>query len=232
MVSPPAQPVVNQEKGMSMPTKLDQLSSDLDEAFARTPQAEAMQWAMVPLLRLLTRGRPVSAEELAASAGRDVEEVRQVLPTLPSVELDEQGRVVGSGITLNPTPHRFVVDGQTLFTWCALDTLIFPSLLGKAAQVESPCQGTGEPVRVSVTPDGVTSVEPATSVVSIVTPSEVSAIRSSFCNHVHFFASEHAASSWLDQRPEATVVPVAEAFELGRRLAVARFTDSAGGSCC
>lgn len=217
---------------MSMSTKLDKLSSDLDEAFAQTPQAEAMQWAMVPLLRLLTRGRPVSAEELAASSGRVVEEVRRVLPTLPSVELDEQGRVVGSGITLNPTPHRFVVDGQVLYTWCALDTLIFPSLLNKAAQVESPCHGTGDPVRVSVTPDGVTSVEPAASVVSIVTPSEVSAIRSSFCNHVHFFASEDAASGWLDQNPDATVVPVAEAFELGRRLAAARFTDSGGGSCC
>ncbi len=44
---------------MTMPTKLDQLRSDLDEALARTPQAEAMQWAMVPLLGLLTPGRPV-----------------------------------------------------------------------------------------------------------------------------------------------------------------------------
>jgi alkylmercury lyase len=215
-----------------MLTRLDQLSGSLDEAFANTPQAPAMQWVMRPLLRLLSRGRPVTIEELADAAGRDVEAIRSIVPMLPSVELDAKGRVVGSGITLNPTPHRFIVDGQVLYTWCALDTLIFPPLLGKSARVESHCHGTGDVVRLTVIPQRVTSVEPAGSVVSIVTPSDVSTIRTSFCNHVHFFASEAAAAGWLAERPDATVVPVADAFELGRRLTDARFTDSESGSCC
>jgi hypothetical protein len=37
-------------------------------------------------------------------------------------EYDAHGRVVfGSGLTLRPNPHRFEVDGRTLYTWCALD---------------------------------------------------------------------------------------------------------------
>lgn len=68
----------------------------------------------------------MSAEQLAAATGRPVKQIADSLPGLPSIELDEQGRVVGMGITLNPTPHHFEVDGTNLFTWCALDTLIFP----------------------------------------------------------------------------------------------------------
>lgn len=67
-------------------------------------------------------------------------------------------------------------------------------------------------------PDQVTSVEPATAVVSLVTPDDLASVRSAFCNQVHFFATPDAASNWLHQHPGATVLPVAEAFQLGRPL--------------
>lgn len=215
-----------------MTARVDDLAARLDEAFARTDATDAMQWIMAPLLRFLAAGRPVTAEEIATATGRQVEDIRAVLPTLSSVELDEQGRVVGNGITLHPTPHRFTVEGQQLYTWCALDTLIFPVLLNRPARVESPCPGTGRQVRVTVEAAGVTSVEPPEAVVSIVTPKDVSAVRSSFCNYVHFFSSPEAARGWLEEHPGAAALPVAEAFELGRRLAAARFSDSSGPSCC
>jgi alkylmercury lyase len=215
-----------------MSTRFDELSRRLDDAFARIPQGDAMQWVMRSLLGLLSLGQPVSVEDLATATGLDVDELRRVVPALPSVELDDQGRIVGSGITLNPTPHRFIVDEPVLYTWCAMDTLIFPALLGKSARVESACHGTGERVRLRVTPGAVTSVDPAGSVVSIVTPSDMSAVRSSFCNHVHFFASEQAASGWLAEHSDATVVWITDAFELGRHLVAARFGDSDGAPCC
>lgn len=210
-----------------MTGQVDRLAARLDEAFARTRTADALQWISRPLLGLLANGQPVTAEDLAVATDREVDEIRRVLPTLPSIELDEQGRVVGYGITLNPAPHHFTVDGRQLYTWCALDTLLFPALLNRTADVESPCHGTGTSVRVRVEPTGVRSVEPTSSVVSIVTPEEVSAIRSSFCNYVHFFSSAEAARGWLEEHPAAAVLPVAEAFDLGRRLAAARFGDTA-----
>jgi alkylmercury lyase len=214
-----------------MTSNVDRLSADLDAAFARTPDVGMSSGIMGPLLRLLSRGVPVSADELAMETGREPQEVRELLPRLPSVEIDEQGRVVGSGLTLNPTRHRFIVGAHAdLYTWCALDTLVFPNVLGQSAQVESPCHGTGETVRVSVGPQGVNSLEPATSVVSILVPSSVSGIRSSFCNHVHFFASEDAASAWLAEHPGASLLPVAEAFELGRRVARSWLSDVDGAT--
>jgi len=67
------------------------------------------------------------------------------LASLPSIELDTQGRLIGMGITLNPTPHRFDVEGIHLYTWCALDTLIFPALIGRTANVTSPATAQERP---------------------------------------------------------------------------------------
>lgn len=44
----------------------------------------------------------------------------------------------------------------------------------------------------------VRGVEPDTAVVSLVNPEDVTELRSSFCNRVHFFTSVDDARSWLD----------------------------------
>jgi len=191
-----------------------------------------VNWLQPDLLRLVARGEPVTVADIAAACGRPVAEVQAALSQMPDTELDDAGRVVGWGITQRPTPHQFEVDGRHLFTWCALDTLMFPALLGQAASVTSPCHATGEPVhvQVDVNPDRVGAVTPAEAVVSIVTPGKTASIRGAFCNQVHFFASADAAAPWLAGHREASVLPVAEAFELGRPL----IAQMAAGSsdCC
>ncbi|MHB8295410.1 MAG: organomercurial lyase MerB [Acidimicrobiales bacterium] len=181
-----------------------------------------------PLLMLLAGGEPVAMEVLADATGRPLAEVRRALASLPDSELDDRGRVVGYGLTLRPTPHRFTVDGRLLYTWCALDTLVFPAVLGRAATVESPCRATGSPVRVALGLERITSVEPSTAVVSLVTPERPESVRSAFCNRVHFFASADAAAGWLGQNTGASVHPVAEARELAQPLVEAVLTGKPG----
>jgi alkylmercury lyase len=72
---------------------------------------------------------------------------------------------------------------------------------------------------VGVDSSGVTSVEPATAVVSLVNPEDLSSVRSSFCNQVHFFASPDEAGPWLENHPEGTIVPVQEAYRLASTMA-------------
>ena len=185
-----------------------------------------------PLLRLLAQGEPVTIDQLATATGRSTTEVRQALAAAPDTEYDNAGRIVGSGITLNPTPHRFEIDGKQLYTWCALDTLVFPAILGKPATVSSPCHATGELVRVQVTPAGVTSVDPATAVVSLVTPNDCCEVRSTFCNQVHFFSSREAALPWLAEHPGTSVVPVAAAYRLGRPVIDTLLGNQDPSDCC
>jgi alkylmercury lyase len=138
------------------------------------------------------------------------------------LDYDEDGRVMGAGLTLRPTPHRFEIGGRHLFTWCALDALMYPALLAEPVRVESPCRATGRPVTVNVRQSGVTDVDPPDAVVSIVVPEPGLPPRQAFCGEVHFFASAAAAKSWLDERPQALVVPVATAYALGNLLIARR----------
>jgi alkylmercury lyase len=189
-------------------------------------------WLVRPLQTLLVAGEPVTVAALAAEARRTEEEIREALATMQDTEYDAEGRIVGFGLTFNPTPHRYQTNGRTLFTWCALDTLVFPAVLGHTAQVTSPCRATGEPVRLTATPDGPTNVEPATAVVSLVAPDAPSSVRTSFCNQVHFFASAEAAKGWLTEHPDARVLPVADAFEIGRPVIEQILSSGGPGTCC
>ncbi|MFJ6272390.1 organomercurial lyase MerB [Pseudarthrobacter oxydans] len=176
-------------------------------------------WLWLPLLKLLALGDPVDAADLAAATGRPVKEVRDALAAMPDAEYDGSGRIVGMGLTQRPTRHRFEVDGEQLYTWCALDTLIFPTLLDASARIESAYDSASTPVRLRAGSSGVTSVEPATAVVSLINPEDITSVRSSFCNQVHFFASPEEAEPWLKNHPEGTVIPVADAYRLASDMA-------------
>jgi alkylmercury lyase len=172
-----------------------------------------------PTVDLLARTKEASLEEIAAATDKSPEEVRAALERFPSAEWDEQGRVVGLGLTLRLTPHRLELEGRTLFAWCALDALLFPVLLGRPARIESPCRGTGDPVHIEVTPAGIEAVEPPSAVVSIVAARDLTNFRRVSCNNAHFFSSPEAASRWLEKHPEATILSVEDAFRLGRLIA-------------
>jgi alkylmercury lyase len=172
-----------------------------------------------PTLALLAKGKPASPEEIAAASSKSPEEVRAALERFPSAEWDEQGRVIGLGLTLQLTPHRLELEGRTLFAWCALDSLLFPILLERPASIESPCRGTGELVHIEVTSAGIEAVEPPSAVVSIVAARDLTNFRRVSCNNAHFFSSPEAASRWLEKHPEATILCVEDAFRLGRLIA-------------
>src|SRR5215217_478681 len=200
-------------------------TNDLPELAARitapmrTKGGRAFLEIIPPTLDLLARSKPAFPEEIAATSAKFPEEVRAALDRFPSTEWDEQGRVVGLGLTLRLTPHRLELEGRTLFAWCALDALLFPVLLGRPASIESPCRGTGEPVHIEVTPAGIEAVEPPSAVVSIVVARDLANFRRVSCNNTHFFSSPEAASRWLERHPEATILPAEEAFRLGRLIA-------------
>jgi alkylmercury lyase len=110
------------------------------------------------------------------------------------------------------------VEGRTLYTWCALDTLFLPELLGAPARIRSTCPETGEAISLTVDAAGPRDVVPQTAVMSLHATGgmDLDDVIGTFCCYVHFFANEDAASAWTDRSEGTYVVSIAEGFEYGR----------------
>ncbi len=169
--------------------------------------------------QLLVRGNPVAPELLARLLHRELDEVRSILRAHPELEYDEQGNLVGSGLSLVPTMHQFQVGQRTLFAWCAFDTVTYPVAQHLSAQVTSRCPVTGRSIHLTVTPEQVLDLDPAEAQVSLVV--DVAAgcchnVREDVCNYGHFFASREAATQWQAAHRQAVILSVEEAYQVGK----------------
>jgi alkylmercury lyase len=99
------------------------LSERLVASLAQGGSARTTPGLYRELLRLLSRGEPVAIERLAAAAGYPADQVQRAVAGWSDTEYDQEDRIIGWGLTLRPTRHKFNVDGKQLYTWCALDTL-------------------------------------------------------------------------------------------------------------
>ena len=209
----------------------DPLNTLLDRIVGLRPNTGryARQFAL-QLYRLLARGNPVRVEELAETLDRRSFQMRRTIDSWPSlVQQDEHKRVVGfGGLTLERTQHRFSIEGRSLYTWCAWDSLFIPEILGKTAHVQSECPVTGRSISVTVRPNVISQCDPPETVVSFLLPDAVDLeqdVRGSFCEYVHFFASRDAGDEWTQRNEETFLLTVSDAFELGRRKNASQFGD-------
>ena len=179
----------------------------------------------LPILHQVTRGKPIKMAALAVSLQMSQEDVEQRLSHLPDTEYDSQGNILGWGVTLVPTRHRFQIHGQSLYTWCAFDTVLFPPSLQAEVQVQSTCPVTGHPITFVATPEGmIKNLTPASSVMSLIIPAERSeCVRATFCEQSLFFESEQVASTWLTAHPDAVLLSIEEAASVAKKVAASRF---------
>jgi alkylmercury lyase len=198
-----------------------------EAAVERLPEfSVAEQRAGMALLAELSRGEPVSAAELAQILGVEDTEAEHYLHDSgmsPLVYSDDDGAAVGFfGLSTIPTDHRFIVNGRTLWTWCAADTLFLPELLGVTATVESKDPVSGETMTLTVSPAAVDSVDPDGMMVSMNSPEAwetTSALRLivTACHYIHFFGSPQSGGEWAETHPNTVLLPVDRAFVYGKR---------------
>jgi len=217
---------------------------ELEEYWAALAQAvpeftPEEQRAAVGLYRELARGAAVTVERLGKSLKVPLAEAEELLgrPSIRSLTYrDAQGALVGfGGLAVAPMHHKFEVDGRTLWTWCAWDSLFIPEILGQRAAVESPDPETEQPVRLVVTPDRIESADPEGAVVSFLLPDahafgqSAANAMASFCHFVFFFGSRDSGERWVTRHPGTFVYPLSVAFELARRLNRTRFGSIVAG---
>ncbi len=212
-------------------TNFDAAVAMMDSVLALGEDAKRLA---VELYHRLARNEPVPLGSLGAALGVPIETITALLEDEQLkgwVFYDDEGRVIGfRGLAVREMSHRFEVDGQDLYTWCALDSLFIPEMLGTSARVESRDPHTGTVIKLTVSPDGVEFVEPAAAVMSIlivdpeVLKTEPTKIMASFCHHIFFLESPETGAEWVAQHGEGTfLVTIDEGFALGKRLNSAQF---------
>ncbi|MGH2948364.1 MAG: organomercurial lyase [Solirubrobacteraceae bacterium] len=164
----------------------------------------------------LATGKPVDPARVAALAGLPLD---RTIAVLRYGEWDPAGeRLVGFGLTSIETPHHVDMGEVTMWAWCAPDALFIPSMIGKAARIESPCAATGEPIHIRTTPAGVERVEPASAVVSTVSSDLLVTQGRQVCNASNLYRDAEAASDWLAANPNGMVLPVVDTYDLYREV--------------
>lgn len=211
------------------------LQAMADEFAAVHPALDARQQQVaLTVFRLLSEGTAVDAKAVADRTGLPVSQVAADMGAWPEMHRDDQERVVGFwGLTLHRTRHAIEVDGRTVYTWCALDALFVPELLGRPAGVRSTSPASGQTVTLRIDADGPRDITPPSAVMTLrrVTPGYARAWRSveegdtreHFCHYVHFFATEDEARAFAQDDDNALVASIAEGFEYGRRSNHRRF---------
>ena len=214
-----------------MERTLSALASNL---LARLPSMTGEEQRLgLEIYRQLAQGEPVLRSELAEAVKAPTDTVDELLehPNLKCLTYaDKQGRIIGfGGLAVREMPHRFKVDGRTLYTWCAWDSLFIPVILGREAEVESPAPGSTVLVRLRVSPNRVERIQPPSAVMSFLLPSaetfQADALKAmaSFCHFIFFFPDIDSAAEWTKSRPDTTVISMSDAFELGRRMVSSRW---------
>lgn len=193
-----------------------------------------LQQAALTLLRLLAQGEPVDVRRLSEALALPAADLDQRLERTPGVFRDDQRRVIGfMGLSLvEISGHRIHLDGQSLWAWCAWDTLFLPELLGQTARVSSRCPSTRKRISLTVTPAGIAGIAPPETMVSFLVPEQQfdADIVQSFCHFVHFFASPDAAANWTAEHPGTFPLSVEDAFRLGQLTNEATFGAALGAT--
>jgi len=206
---------------------LNDLVEVLRPAFPYLNQEE--QKVSVQIHRLLAQGRPLTSQHVADSLQLSVETVNEMLKQWWGIHYDDRDRIIGYwGLSLHPTQHRFEIDGQTLYTWCAWDTLFLPEILQTSARIESRRELGGANVRLLLNPNGLQSVQPSDAVMSFVVP-ETTKVRKNvvahFCHYVFFFESRDAGLAWTEKHPGTFLLSIDEAYALGRKINAVQYPD-------
>jgi alkylmercury lyase len=197
------------------------------EAFDAIPQ-EALELDLrvtVKTMQALAEGKPVSPDQLAEIWEMPLEQVLMVLDravTAGRAVINAQGDLVGGVLSLVPTAHRISVEGEQLYAWCAYDAIYAPGVIGRPAQVVSKDPVSGDPIEMTITPEGVENLRPEGAVVTVVGPeADVrGGLESPRCSQMLFFGSRDSAEKWRQDRAGVSILTVEEVFEIARQFQI------------
>ena len=212
----------------------------MEQPFATTIRHLAARWqeakVLLPAFPLLAKGEPLDIDRVAQTTGIPAEQIEKAAET-GRCERDSAGRLIDLyGMTLTPTLHRIEVDSKIVFSCCALWAHVIPRLIGRQVEVESVDPLRREVVRLSISPNGVETVEPVGATATMVVAGEDEIrenVSAAFCSQVRHFISRESAEEFAKRSPSCRVVDLSQFQEVADHLyqaiwAVVQYLDMDG----
>lgn len=212
---------------VTMPDGTSCCASILDLAAPRIDGIDQLRRAAFHALRF---GTPPRLSDLAAATGQDLASVRDAIGQLVTAGiatidagLDGDPTITGAeGLTVEPTPHRLLLAGRALHTWCAFDTVGIPAALGVEAVARSTCPTCGAEIVLDL-PAGR---PPASAVVGWWPEAPSGPVNEAFCPTASLFCNHEHLDTWraAHSLEPGVVLSLPELAERGR-LTWALFRD-------
>ncbi|MET9486639.1 organomercurial lyase [Nocardia sp. NPDC006630] len=204
----------------TMQARFDKLTDDLIAKWS-TPTGRELLAAGMPIMPYLLEHGPVPisvADAGLPEADRHIGFVKYYSDRDYDVELDENGDIIGAGISLAPTANHITeLYGKRYYNWCMGDAIMFPLLLGVDAPAETICPITGEKITFTVTSTGLDNLSHPDAHMSLA-PATGGEIRHVFCNHVNLYATGAAAEAAAAEDPTIAVAPAQRGWAAIKRL--------------
>ncbi|MFC1619822.1 organomercurial lyase [Candidatus Neomarinimicrobiota bacterium] len=177
---------------------------------------------------LLASGGPVVVEQIAKVTGAEAAVVETAL-RLGWAERNTKGWVTELfGITTAPTTHRIEIKGVVLYSCCALVAQMVPLLVDHPARIETVDPISRQLVRVEITPDKLTSIDPPEAWGTFVR-TELETLQKNvgeaFCQHIHNFISRETAEQYAQQDKRRYILNMEIFHDVARQLTRAVWGD-------
>tara|TARA_R110001583_G_scaffold38171_2_gene123320 strand:+ start:8163 stop:8762 length:600 start_codon:yes stop_codon:yes gene_type:complete len=167
---------------------------------------------IINIQKELIKGNPIPIVKYYNLIDLTIEKANALLDILG--ERNENNQITAfSGLSLTPTQHKFIVQNKVLYTWCALDAILFTEWLDVSSQIISRDPIDNSLIGLNIECDHLISTNPYPLYVSWVSAMNKCNIKGSFCNHVSFWASKQTADQWLQNNPEGKIVTIDDFFE-------------------
>ncbi len=118
-----------------------------------------MEWLLGGLVKMVGEGDGVGVEEMGGERGKGVEEVKEVVESVGSVEVDEEGGVVGYGVRVVGRGDGLEVDGKEVYGWWGVERVMLGGVMGGRVEMGWGCEGRGKWIGLRVEGEGVVRVE-------------------------------------------------------------------------
>lgn len=210
---------------------MSQLLTELQTLFTKafpdlnkTEQQQAIQ-----LYKILAKGQPVAIEDYATDIGLTAEVTRQLLDSWTGVSFNDHHLIDGFwGASTTETSHRFIINQQMLYTWCAWDLLFMPVIFQQTIEATTTCPISKKTISLTISDHGVEKIEPVGAMITFIKP-KLEALKKdvtgSFCQYIFFVESESTGKQWQQNQSNGFLLDINQGFELGKDIIQRVFKD-------